>query len=97
MQLEKVKLLLGISGNEKDGLLATLLEDAQRKVKRHTREQELCEDSLDVAVELTILRYNSIGSEGVASEGVNGVSMSYDKDAERKLLTSLNSIARRLP
>lgn len=82
MLLNKVKVLLGISSNDNTELLNEIIELTKSKILNYIDKTELPEELEFVLVELSIQRYNKIGSEGIASESVDGKSVSYEADFE---------------
>ena len=80
MLLNRIKTLLGIPDN--DELIYEITELTKSKILNYINEAELPLELEFVLVELTIQRYNRIGSEGIASESVDGKSVSYDDDFE---------------
>lgn len=79
--LEKLKLMLNIKDNSKDDLLTILLAQATNKVNLATNSTTLPTQLEWIVVEMAIRRYNKLGSEGVASESVDGISKSYEGEA----------------
>ena len=80
MLLNRIKTLLGITDN--DELIYEITELTKSKILNYINETELPNELEFVLVELAIQRYNRIGSEGIASESVDGKSVSYDDDFE---------------
>ena len=80
MLLNRVKILLGISEN--DELVHEIIELTKDKILNYINKTELPYELEFVLVELAIKRYNRIGSEGIASESVDGKSVSYENDFE---------------
>ena len=76
MLLNRIKTLLGIPDN--DELIYEITELTKSKILNYINEVELPLELEFVLVELTIQRYNRIGSEGIASESVDGKSVSYE-------------------
>ena len=76
MLLNRIKTLLGITDN--DELIYEITELTKSKILNYINEVELPLELEFVLVELTIQRYNRIGSEGIASESVDGKSVSYE-------------------
>ena len=76
MLLNRIKTLLNIEGNE--NLIYEITELTKSKILNYINEVELPLELEFVLVELTIQRYNRIGSEGIASESVDGKSVSYE-------------------
>ena len=81
MLLNRIKTLLGISDNEE--LINEIIELTKSKILNYINETELPKELEFVLVELAIQRYNRIGSEGIASESVDGKSVSYEDDFEK--------------
>lgn len=82
MLLNRVKVLLGISNNDNEELLREIIEITKSKILSYVNEAELPKELEFVLVELSIQRYNRIGSEGIASESIDGKSVSYEADFE---------------
>ena len=80
MLLNRIKTLLGVTDN--DELIYEITELTKSKILNYINETELPNELEFVLVELAIQRYNRIGSEGIASESVDGKSVSYDDDFE---------------
>ena len=80
MLLNRIKTLLGIPDN--DELIYEIIELTKSKILNYINETELPNELEFVLVELAIQRYNRIGSEGIASESIDGRSVSYDDDFE---------------
>ena len=76
MLLNRIKTLLSIPDN--DELIYEITELTKSKILNYINEVELPLELEFVLVELTIQRYNRIGSEGIASESVDGKSVSYE-------------------
>ena len=76
MLLNRIKTLLGIPDN--DELIYEITELTKSKILNYINEVELPKELEFVLVELTVQRYNRIGSEGIASESVDGKSVSYE-------------------
>lgn len=74
-RLKKVKLLLGISQNDKDSILQLLIQYADEFAKDYTKRLSV-PDSL--ILDLVAFRYNQIGNEGLQSESYSGLSFSYE-------------------
>jgi hypothetical protein len=75
--LESIKLLLGIATNDRDALLQQIVSSATARLKVLLGG---CEppDSLDyIITDVSIRRFNRIGSEGMTSHTVEGESISF--------------------
>ena len=80
MLLNRVKTLLGITDN--DELIYEIVEITKEKILNYINEKELPVELEFILIELSIERYNRIGSEGIASESVDGKNVSYDDNFE---------------
>ena len=80
MLLNRIKVLLGVSEN--DDLVSEIIELTREKILNYINKTELPNELEFVLIELSIQRYNRIGSEGIASESVDGKSVSYEDDFE---------------
>ena len=78
MLLNRMKVMLGINDNEE--LLLEILDITKSKILNYINESELPLGLEFVLIELAIQRFNRIGSEGIASESIDGKSVSYDDD-----------------
>lgn len=82
MLLDRVKVLLGITNNDNEELLREIIDITESKILNYIDKTELPNELEFVLVELAVQRYNRIGSEGIASENVDGKSVSYESDFE---------------
>lgn len=82
MLLNRVKVLLGITDNDNEELLREIIDITKSKILNYIDNTELPNELEFVLVELAVQRYNRIGSEGIASENVDGKSVSYESDFE---------------
>ena len=76
MLLNRVKILLGITDN--DELLNEIIEITEYKILNYINKKTLPDELEFILIELSIARFNRIGSEGFASESVDGKTMSYE-------------------
>lgn len=79
-QLDKLKRRLGIelSETDQDELLIDLWEDAEQHFKLLSGANTIDEKYTFIIRDVTAIRYNRKGSEGMNSESVDGYSASYD-------------------
>ena len=75
--LETIKLLLGIANNDRDDLLKQLISSATARLMVLLGGIEPPESLNYIIVEVTIRRFNRIGSEGMTSHTVEGESISF--------------------
>ena len=80
MLLNRIKTLLQI--NDNDDLIYEIVEITKEKILNYINEKELPKELEFVLVELAIERFNKIGSEGIASESIDGKNVSYDDSFE---------------
>ena len=78
--INKVKILLGITDN--DELLNEIIEITEYKILNYINKKTLPGELEFILIELAIERYNRIGSEGIASESVDGKNISYEDSFE---------------
>lgn len=77
MMLTIVKTYLGLGDSLQDGLLNQIIGDYTKRVLNYIGEETLPESLNWVVRELTIMRYNRIGSEGYKSESEEGKSLTF--------------------
>lgn len=77
--LDNIKLLLGITGNDKDELLELLIAQATTEARDYTNNRDVSKLSAAIT-KMVVYNYNRLGTEGLASEGYSGVSYTYAAD-----------------
>lgn len=86
--LENIKLLLGITTNDKDNLLNLLISQVIDEVKDFTHREDVYE--LQSTIEkMVIYNYNRLGTEGVNSESYSGISYNYSTDYPESIMRTL--------
>lgn len=88
--LDKIKLLLGITDDEQDELLATLISLCKDEAYAYCNLPEYNSKLDGVVLQMVIERYNRIGSEGAITQTSSGVSMTYDSFYSDKVRWMLN-------
>ena len=78
MLLNRIKTLLNTEGNE--NLIYEIVNITESKILNYINASEMPKELEFVLIELAIQRFNRIGSEGIASESIDGKSVSYDDD-----------------
>ena len=78
MLLNRIKTLIKIEGNE--NLIYEIVNITEAKILNYINANEMPIELEFVLIELAIQRFNRIGSEGIASESIDGKSVSYDDD-----------------
>ena len=86
--IEKIKILLGLTGNEKDNLLRVLLETAIDEAKGYCGTDTI--DGLESTImQMTVIKYNLMGHEGLSSESYSGASYSYMSNYPQSIISAL--------
>ena len=88
--LDKVKIMLGITSTDKDGLLLLLIEQATEEAVQYTHNESV-ETLSAVIVRMVVYNYNRLGTEGVDSEGYSGVSFNYSADYPEAIMRTLRA------
>ena len=78
--LENLKLMLGIEDNTLDEKLRLILSNTTSRLKLLLGGIEPPEEMEHIILEVAIIRFNRIGSEGMASHSVEGESLSFSAD-----------------
>ena len=81
MIVSRMKVLLGITDNtDNEELLCEIVEITKSKILNYINRTKIPKELEFVLIELSVQRFNRIGSEGIASESIDGKSVSYDDD-----------------
>ena len=80
--LEDLKIFLGISGADEslDQKLNILLSKARQRLKILLGGQDPPEELGYIIIDVAVIRYNRIGSEGFSSHSVEGENISFTDD-----------------
>lgn len=82
--LDNVKIILGIKDTLQDDVLNIIVSNVQSRLiiwlKQHAGLDTVPTELMFIVEEMTINRFNRIGSEGMASESVEGKSMTFVED-----------------
>ena len=78
--LENLKLLLGIDGGDLDEKLKLILSNTTARLKLLLGGIEPPDELDHIILEVAIIRFNRIGSEGMASHSIEGESINYGED-----------------
>lgn len=78
--LEEVKLFIGLGSSDKDELLLCIIRNNSRILNNSIGAKEVPAELVHIVTELSIARYNKIGSEGITSESIDGTSYTYSQD-----------------
>lgn len=91
--LEDLKLLLGILNSEKDEVLQLLIRQATFEVKSFTNRDDVA-NLKDIILQIAIIKYNRMGTEGLASESYSGSSYSYIDTYPENIIKTLKKMRR---
>jgi len=75
--LNDLKKMLGITDTSKDDTLSLIVSMATARLKRLIGDIDPPDSMRDIIIEVSIARYNRIGSEGLSSHTVDGESMAF--------------------
>ncbi|KXT74873.1 Phage protein [Streptococcus sp. DD10] len=78
--IEQVKTLLGISDDLQDELLEVIQELTESHFKAYSKQDIIPKNLAYIIVEVMIKRFNRIGSEGMTSQNVEGLSVGFALD-----------------
>ena len=78
--LEEIKIILGIADNALDSQLNIIITNATARLKMLLGGIDVPESLNYVVTEVSVKRFNRIGSEGITSHTVEGESMSFTDD-----------------
>jgi len=76
MSLQNVKTLLEIDSNDRDDLLGLIMDLVRQQLQMRLGEP-VPEELEHIVTEVTVRRFNRLGSEGMKSESVEGHSVTY--------------------
>ena len=75
--LERIKLLLNITGESKDALLMELIDNAEEFIINFTNNPDCIESLRGTVIAMAMYDYSRLGTEGLSSESYSGVSFGY--------------------
>ena len=78
--LEEIKIILGIADNALDSQLNIIISNTKARLKMLLGGLDVPENLNYVVTEVSVKRFNRIGSEGITSHTVEGESMSFTDD-----------------
>lgn len=78
--LDKLKTLLGINDENRDELLEVLIDSASGRLCAYIGEDTVPEELQNVVIEMCVIRFNRMGSEGLTSHTVEGESLNFATD-----------------
>ena len=89
--LNDLKLILGITDNQMDDRLQWILETTQARLSVLLGGDSVPDELEHVVTEVSVIRFNRIGSEGLSSHTVEGESMSYLDDDFAPFMSEINA------
>lgn len=78
--IEQVKTLLGISDDLQDNLLVVIQTLTESHFKAYSNQDIIPEKLNYIIAEVMVKRFNRLGSEGMASQKVEGLDMAFALD-----------------
>ena len=94
--LETLKIRLGISDENQDGLLAVLLDSAEDTILDVIGRDELPARLISVQTELAVIAYNRQGAEGETARSEGGISRSFVSDLSPDMQKRLQNYPRKV-
>lgn len=76
--LEKLKIMLGITGTDQDDMLQLFLDDVETDILTWTNRDKLPDALEPIQRQLAVMRYNKQGIEGETAHSEGGISRSFD-------------------
>lgn len=77
--LDNLKIMLGIEDTDQDAKLNLILANTTSRLKLLLGGIEPPEDMNHIVLDVAIMRFNRIGSEGLASHSVEGESLTFSE------------------
>lgn len=92
LNLDYIKDLLGIDAfdTSKDYTVSVLYDMATREFLQYTNRLTLPDNVDNLLIEMTIHKYNRLGSEGLTSQSYSGVSENYMDGYSGNIISALN-------
>lgn len=80
--LDQIKNLIGLSDDKRDKVLEDIIKTMSSRLlgKLDGNKDEVPKDLEYIVVEISVMRYNRLGDEGLKSYGQTGHSMTYSDD-----------------
>lgn len=75
--LEDVKTLLNISDTKQDGVINIIIKNVEMRLKGLLEMEIIPEALAYIVTEVSVARFNRLGSEGMKSDSVEGYSVAY--------------------
>ena len=89
MTLDNIKILLSLSDDDsQDSLLTVLLSNAVSTINLYLGVEDIPEELMFIAEQMTVVKYRRIGAEGIDTEKIDVLSTKYIAD-DLKPFTSM--------
>lgn len=75
--LDEVKTLLNISDTEQDGVINIIIRNVEMRLNGLLEAETVPEALAYIITEVSVARFNRLGSEGMKSDSVEGYSVAY--------------------
>lgn len=89
--LETLKIMLSIKDDSKDALLEQIINICKAPILSYINEKTLPSELEWILIEMSIIRFNRLNSEGLASESIDGGSVSFVQDVFGLYKSDLNN------
>lgn len=89
--LNEIKLLLGLTENDKDELLELLIDAAIEDAIAITGNEDIVDDLPHTIAKMVVFNYNRLGTEGLTSESYSGVKYDYAAKYSDDILSMLDT------
>lgn len=92
--LEDIKLMLGIPTSDisKDSLINLIISDVELFILAYTKTDALTQYMTSLVKRIAVIRYNMIGSEGVAHESYSGVTQIFINGLPEDIKSELRTL-----
>ncbi|SHI90161.1 Phage gp6-like head-tail connector protein [Clostridium amylolyticum] len=88
----KIALQMSIADTSKDDLLNLMVEDVQEFILNYCNIKELPGRAESLIRRIVVIRYNTLGSEGLSSESYSGISQSFIDGLPKDIKQELGAI-----
>jgi len=89
--IDELKLLLGISDTSLDDKLSWILESTESRLKVLLGGIDVPESLKYIIVEVSVIRFNKIGSEGLSAHTVEGESLTFAESDFTGYMSEINA------
>lgn len=80
MYLDSIKALLGLVGDRHESILSQIVYLTENRLKFMLSSDEVPHELSYIVIEVSVARFNRIGSEGLTSHNVEGEQMTWSND-----------------